>query len=466
MRYLLVVLIIILYAAFCIWCRRRYQQKHAQAIFTAAIPALTTNPTTPNTSDSEIPKPWLVAYASQTGHAEALAMRTAQQLSAAGVGVSCLALNQLQPHTLTKYQQLLWVVSTYGEGEAPDNGARFITQLAGTNLTGMRYAILALGDSSYKYFCAFGHQLHHALQHAGAKAACDLIEVDKNDAGALRHWQYYLGQLSDHSDFVDWQKPAYEQWQLIERRQFNAGSSGAPVYFLRLIPLEGECHSMQWTAGDIVEIGPHNDANFPHREYSIASTPAEGSLDLLVRQVRKNDGRLGLGSGWLTHHAKLDAALHLRIRTNRRFHPPAANIPLILIGNGTGIAGLRAHLFARIAVGRYQNWLLFGERNAAYDAHFDEQLSAWLARRQLARLDRVFSRDASTQARNQPRYVQHLLLQAEAELKQWLAQGAAIYVCGSLQGMAQGVDQALADIIGRQALEDLNNSGRYCRDVY
>ena len=51
-------------------------------------------------------------------------------------------------------------------------------------------------------------------------------------------------------------------------------------------------------------------------------------------------------------------------------------------------------------------------------------------------------------------------------LRAWISDGAVIYVCGSLQGMAGGVDDALAAILGRAQLEQLAEEGRYCRDVY
>ena len=55
---------------------------------------------------------------------------------------------------------------------------------------------------------------------------------------------------------------------------------------------------------------------------------------------------------------------------------------------------------------------------------------------------------------------------AAEPLKQWLADGAAIYVCGSLQGMASGVDQVLREVLGDDAVERLTEQGRYRRDVY
>jgi sulfite reductase (NADPH) flavoprotein alpha-component len=52
----------------------------------------------------------------------------------------------------------------------------------------------------------------------------------------------------------------------------------------------------------------------------------------------------------------------MRIRANRSFHGPEAATPLILIGNGTGLAGLRAHWKARAGRPHGGTWLMFGER--------------------------------------------------------------------------------------------------------
>jgi sulfite reductase (NADPH) flavoprotein alpha-component len=51
-------------------------------------------------------------------------------------------------------------------------------------------------------------------------------------------------------------------------------------------------------------------------------------------------------------------------------------------------------------------------------------------------------------------------------LQQWVADGAAIYVCGSLAGMASGVDAVLREVLGEATLAALAAEGRYCRDVY
>jgi sulfite reductase (NADPH) flavoprotein alpha-component len=135
--------------------------------------------------------------------------------------------------------------------------------------------------------------------------------------------------------------------------------------------------------------------------------------------------------------------------------------PMIFIGNGSGIAGLMAHLQQRHAWGFRQNWLIFGERQQQFDFLFEQPLSDWKNSGVLHTLDTVFSRD------HQPKkYVQHALAEKAEQLCEWVNQGAYIYLCGSLQGMAQGVDEALTEILGAAHLEQLRREQRYRRDVY
>ena len=63
-------------------------------------------------------------------------------------------------------------------------------------------------------------------------------------------------------------------------------------------------------------------------------------------------------------------------------------------------------------------------------------------------------------------YVHHILREHSEELKSWIERGAVIYVCGSINGMASDVDQALIDILGECYVDDLRQNGRYRRDVY
>ncbi len=449
--------VVLCWLLLCAWAWRRARRERARE--TRARQALDQPP--PRAAV-------LVAHASQTGCAETLAGQTADSLRAGGLDVRVAALGQLDLARLRGYERVLFVASTYGEGDPPDAAAAFASLMqpaaagAAPQLPGLRYAVLALGDSEYAQFCGFGRALDEWLRAQGAQPLFDRVDVDNGDAAALRHWQHHLGLLAGRGDLPDWETPAYEPWRLQSRERLNPDSQGGPCYLLTLAPPPGAAPA--WQAGDIAEIGPRRERGgelLPHREYSIASLPADGALQLLVRQMRGPEGDLGLGSGWLTHVARLGDEIDLRLRSNRSFHAPDDDRPMILIGNGTGLAGLRALLKARLAAGRHRNWLVFGERQAAHDWFCRAEIEGWRDAGQIERLDAVFSRD-----QEERRYVQHLLREQAHMVRAWTDAGAAVYVCGSLQGMAGGVDEALRDILGDARLQQLLHDGRYRRDVY
>jgi sulfite reductase (NADPH) flavoprotein alpha-component len=409
------------------------------------------------------PASWLIGFASQSGFAEQLAWQSAGQLQAAGMPVRVQSLASLTQVDLHKATNVLFVISTFGDGQAPDSARGFERKVLGQPwvLEHLNYALLALGDRQYPQFCGFARRLQHWLDSRGARTAFTPIEIDSADPQGLQHWQAQLGKLTGAQPNLTWQAPLFEDWTLQHRQLLNPGSQGSPVYLLGLKPPAARA----WVAGDLIEMMPRLSLDVPltthAREYSIASIPADGVLELLVRQERHPDGSLGLGSGWLTEHAPLGSPISLHLRRNSSFHLPVGDAPLILIGNGTGLAGLRSLLKARIAAGASRNWLLFGERNLAHDFYLCGELQGWLKRGQLTRLDLAFSRDQAVKI-----YVQDRLREAADELRKWLAEGAAIYVCGSLQGMASGVDLALAELLGAAAVELLVEQGRYRRDVY
>ncbi|VVD66832.1 Sulfite reductase [NADPH] flavoprotein alpha-component [Pandoraea pneumonica] len=461
----------------------------------------------------------LIGFASQSGVAEGLAWQTAGMLQGAGVPAQIQPLARIGEAQLGTAKRALFIVSTFGDGEPPDSARRFAQQLMNQAmaLPTLRFAVLSLGDSHYDTFCGFGRKLDGWLRAQGGVAAFEPIEVDRGDPGAWARWQERLGEwlgrpLATVKPDGAGNAPVFQSWQLEERVLLNPGSTGLPAYHVAFTPPAGA----KWVAGDLVEVLPrhtqaHIDAwlagsvwasdvrvtvagreatlgealrervlpeaappagvdlqawleplaTLPEREYSIASTPAEGKLALLVRQTRNPDGTLGLGSGWLTDGVALGEDVTMRVRPNPGFHGPQDDRGMILIGNGTGLAGLRAHLSERVAQGHRRNWLIFGERQAAHDAFHDTTLREWQAQGGIARLDRVYSRDQAARI-----YVQDRVREAAADIAEWVQQGASIYVCGSLAGMAPAVDAALAEAIGADTLLDLSAHGRYRRDIY
>lgn len=404
---------------------------------------------------------WLVVHASQTGSAEFLAERTAATLALGGLDARAVCMSTLDDAQLAAATRVLFICSTYGEGDAPDTAARFAGHTMGQapDLSHLHYGVLALGDATYASYCGFGRALDAWLGARGATPLFERIDVDRGAPAALAAWQHHLSHLAGTSDAPDWDAPAYGEWRIASRIHLNPGSAGAPLYRIALAPREGALPA--WEAGDLAQVSAPLDPDHP-REYSIASIPSEGRLELLVRLQTRDDGTPGAASGWLCVCSDEDDTIRLRIRAHARFRLGTnAGRPLIAIGNGSGLAGLRSLLKARIDAGADRNWLLFGERNAAHDFLCREELQAWRDGGMLARLDLAFSRDGG-----QARYVQHLVEAHGEELRAWVADGAAIYVCGSLQGMAGGVHDALVSALGPDTVEAMMGDGRYRRDVY
>ncbi|MDA7415761.1 NADPH cytochrome P450 oxidoreductase family protein [Xenophilus arseniciresistens] len=420
-------------------------------------------------------EPILIAYASQSGQGAQWAERTAQQLASQGCAVRLLPLNRLNGAQLQGATRLLLVASTTGEGDAPDNAALFESRLmhAPQQLQKLQYGLVARGDRSYARFCGFGRRLNDWLQASGAGAAFAPLEADNDDPQVWQAWLQNCARFAGTSTLkgeamtpAPGALSAPQAWRLQQRHVLNAGSPGAPVHHLVLQPLDAGAH---WQAGDVVRIHlPAREGQAAAwREYSLASLPHEGRAELLVREVHRPDGSAGRGSGWLCRELALGDTLTLQLRSNPGFHGPAAERLLILIGNGTGLAGLAALLTAREQARHAGQavapaWLMFGERSASADRHWDSRLQAWRTQGLLQQLDRAFSREPGTAAR----YVQDLIAPQAAMLRDWVGRGAALYVCGQRQGMAQSVHRALEAVLGEEALAQLAASGRYRRDVY
>jgi sulfite reductase (NADPH) flavoprotein alpha-component len=214
------------------------------------------------------------------------------------------------------------------------------------------------------------------------------------------------------------------------------------------------------------------------RLYSVASSLRvfPDQVHFIVDIIRyESHGRLrkGVATAFLAERAE-KVPVPVYPSSAKHFHMPEdPDIPLIMIGPGTGIAPFRAFLQDRQATGaKGKNWLFFGAQREQCDYAYKEDWERFTSDGLLTKLDCAWSRDQTHKI-----YVQTKMLEHAAEIWKWIdGDGAQFFVCGDAKRMAKDVDAALRKIVQEQGgksvdeanayVEKLKNDKRYKRDVY
>jgi len=164
------------------WWLSGYLAALGQQAETGTLPAQVTTPQTVLT----------IVYGSQTGNGQAIAEQLHQQATAQGLATELHSLADFTTKQLAKTKVLSLIISTHGEGEAPDDAELFYEQLfskRAPQLTDLSFNVLALGDSSYELFCQTGKELDQRLAELGATRLTDRIDCDVDYEATANSWQ-------------------------------------------------------------------------------------------------------------------------------------------------------------------------------------------------------------------------------------------------------------------------------------
>ncbi|MBW5469145.1 assimilatory sulfite reductase (NADPH) flavoprotein subunit [Brevibacillus formosus] len=547
-----------------------------------------------------ISKEVTVLFGSQSGNSQKLAKVLTGKLQEHGFHVTLSSMSDFKTNALKKVENLLVVVSTHGDGEPPDNALsfhEFLYSKRAPQLEGLRFSVLALGDTSYELFCQTGKEFDKRLEELGGKRLTPRVDCDVDyDEPASEWMNQVLASLSETTatqvaaasaivggtvigsgSQTEYSRSNPFQAVVLENLNLNGRGSDKETRHLE-ISLEGS--NLEYEPGDCLGIYPRNhpglvrelidamgwkpeelvpihkngeertleEALSSHFEITVLTKPlleqagklssgnglqellAEGREQELRDYVRNRDlldlvkdydlkgvsakdfvsilrklpprlysissslksypdevhltirnvhyqahgrDRYGVCSSYIADRLETGDTLPVFVQHNPNFKLPAnPDIPLIMIGPGTGVAPFRAFLGEREELGATgKTWLFFGDQHFSTDFLYQLEWQRWLKQGVLTQMDVAFSRDTSEKV-----YVQHRMLEKSNELYQWLQAGAHVYVCGDEKKMAHDVHASLVIVLQKEGgldseeavayLKRMQQEKRYQRDVY
>jgi sulfite reductase (NADPH) flavoprotein alpha-component len=251
--------------------------------YLAALPR-TASPVTISDSVEAVPtasaisKEVTVLFGSQTGNGQRLAKGLTKQLEEQGFQVSMSSMSEFKTNNLKKVRNLLILVSTHGEGDPPDNALpfyEFLHSKRAPQLEDLQYSVLALGDSSYEFYCQTGKDFDRRLEELGGKRLSPRVDCDLDFDEPAAEWiKNVLGALNDKTgvpanaaevtmagekalltDQQAYSRTSPFAAEVLENLNLNGRGSNLETRHLEL-SLEGS--NLQYEPGDCLGIYPEN----------------------------------------------------------------------------------------------------------------------------------------------------------------------------------------------------------------
>lgn len=450
------------------------------------------------------PHTFLCIYASQSGQTRAYAQQTMQQLRKAKKHVLLVDIKDVTSNHLQDAHHIIWMVSTYIDGAAPESAEKFNRWLFQheINLAHQTFMVLAFGDERYQHYCGYGEKLFNRLIDLGATSYCELLKVNNFINHDLKrchrllekftkskltvvelqkewhlmtlHRQTVISKHKQHAKIYEivFNPPKNVTWQAGDHLEIQCCNVGEELTeFKRHYPDLSESHLNDLVFKDLVKVPDKSSypsiaewieqfEDLPTRVYGIVSLPMQTKLHLYIY----DDGEIhteDFGISLLTQKLKVGQNLLGHIRHNPKSALLNMDVPVIFITNSEGFAEVMTYLRQRADKNQAQNWLICDEVHNDLHQMFQPECLAWQTTGILPKIDHLSLKHTS------PAYhFSRMLMQNQVQFMTWIEQGAVIYVCGRLEGMLADVNDGILTLLGETALMQLKQQQRFIMQVY
>ena len=245
-----------------------------------------------------------ILYGSQTGNAKGVATQLKEQAQSRGLAVNLVNMADYKPNNLKKEKYLTIVVSTYGEGEPPEDAENlheFLASKKAPKLDGVKVAVLGLGDSSYEFFCQTAIDFEQRLQKLGAETLVERADLDVDYDDLATQWIHsaldaFEPELSAQSSAQV--IPMATSGSSVATSQYNKQNPFAAELSIvqkitgrdstkdvRHVEISSEESGLTYTAGDALGVYFLNDETLVDEIIALTGNSAESEVTLAAETV-------------------------------------------------------------------------------------------------------------------------------------------------------------------------------------
>lgn len=204
-----------------------------------------------------------IAFGTETGNSKKLATEFAAKARKKGLTVKLVSLDQYRFSDLVKEENFVTLISTHGDGEPPAAAKKFFSHIhdTGLDLSGLKYGVLALGDTSYPLFCKAGEDMDVRLAELGGKRILSLQKCDVDFEEPASSWfEEVVAAVGSQGRAVTHQLRAPKQTgkkiytgRLLSKVNLNGSGSAKETYHLELT-----AEGLVYQPGDAIGVVPKN----------------------------------------------------------------------------------------------------------------------------------------------------------------------------------------------------------------